>query len=87
MEQLLAVQREPNHVFQRKAKSLAPVEKNHLLYLQVLLRMNLFVIVLTFSLNEPYQNYYFVPLISFWFIVQWITLSIKLPCKVNQYYI
>lgn len=38
-------------------------------------RLNLLVVFLCLSMNRPYQFYYFVPLVSFWFVVIYITLS------------
>ena len=44
--------------------------------------MNLFVVLLSIVLNTSYQLYYFVPLISFWFVVLTITFKIQLPFEV-----
>lgn len=38
--------------------------------------MNFLVITLCFVMNRPYQFYYFVPLVSYWFIVVYITMAI-----------
>lgn len=38
--------------------------------------MNLLVVSLCLCMNRPYQFYYFVPLISFWFVVMYITMSV-----------
>ena len=38
-------------------------------------RMNFLVICLCLIMNRPYQFYYFVPLISFWFLIMYLTLS------------
>ncbi|GFN99747.1 cas1 domain-containing protein 1 [Plakobranchus ocellatus] len=43
---------------------------------EVLFRMNLLVVSLCFTMNRPYQFYYFVPLISFWFIVIFTFMAI-----------
>lgn len=36
---------------------------------QVLFRLNFLVLVLCVVMNRPYQFYYFVPLVTFWFVV------------------
>ncbi|KAG0423140.1 hypothetical protein HPB47_001077 [Ixodes persulcatus] len=41
----------------------------------MLFRMNLLVVVLCLSMNRPYQFYYFVPLVSFWFVVVFVTMT------------
>ena len=38
--------------------------------------MNFLTIVLCLSMNRQYQEYYFVPLISFWFSVQYLLITI-----------
>ncbi|KAI1285807.1 N-acetylneuraminate 9-O-acetyltransferase [Halotydeus destructor] len=43
---------------------------------EVMFRLNFLVICLCLVMNRPYQFYYFVPLISFWFIMLYITLSV-----------
>ncbi|KFM77878.1 CAS1 domain-containing protein 1, partial [Stegodyphus mimosarum] len=42
---------------------------------QVIFRLNFLVVVLCLCMNRPYQFYYFVPLVSFWFIVMFLTLK------------
>ena len=46
------------------------------LVLQVMFRMNFLVIMLCFVMNRPYQFYYFVPLVSFWFVIIYLTMAI-----------
>jgi hypothetical protein len=46
--------------------------------------MNLLVVLLIFVMRRPYQFYYFVPLISFWFTVQTIIFSLGLPKAVTD---
>lgn len=43
--------------------------------LQILFRLNFATIVLCLCMNRPYQFYYYVPLISFWFALVWIVLA------------
>lgn len=40
-----------------------------LISLQVLFRLNFLVLVLCMVMDRPYQFYYFVPLVTFWFVV------------------
>ncbi|XP_049269076.1 N-acetylneuraminate 9-O-acetyltransferase [Rhipicephalus sanguineus] len=42
---------------------------------RVLFRTNLLVVLLCLCMNRPYQFYYFVPLVSFWFLVVAATLG------------
>ncbi|ELU01043.1 hypothetical protein CAPTEDRAFT_167181 [Capitella teleta] len=44
-------------------------------FCMVMFRMNFLVIVLCFVMNRPYQFYYFVPLVSFWFLVIYSTMA------------
>jgi len=44
--------------------------------LQVLFRLNFMTVVLCFTMNRPYQFYYFVPLVSFWFVLLYIVLAL-----------
>ena len=43
--------------------------------------MNFLTFVLCLTMNRPYQAYYFVPLISFWFSFQYLVMAI--PPKVG----
>ncbi|KPP78600.1 CAS1 domain-containing protein 1-like, partial [Scleropages formosus] len=43
---------------------------------QVLFRLNFLVIVLCLVMDRPYQFYYFVPLVTFWFVVIYSILAI-----------
>lgn len=45
-------------------------------FLQILFRMNFMTVVLCLCMNRPYQFYYFVPLISFWFVIIYFVLAI-----------
>ncbi len=45
-------------------------------FLQVLFRMNFLTVVLCLAMNRPYQTYYFVPLISFWFSMQYLLMAL-----------
>ncbi|XP_054618961.1 N-acetylneuraminate 9-O-acetyltransferase isoform X2 [Dunckerocampus dactyliophorus] len=42
---------------------------------QVLFRLNFLVLVLCVVMDRPYQFYYFVPLVTFWFIIIYGTLA------------
>ncbi|KAM6903155.1 N-acetylneuraminate (7)9-O-acetyltransferase [Lycodopsis pacificus] len=42
---------------------------------QVLFRLNFLVLVLCVVMDRPYQFYYFVPLVTFWFVVVYATLA------------
>ncbi len=43
--------------------------------LQVLFRLNFLVLVLCVVMDRPYQFYYFVPLVTFWFVVIYATMA------------
>ncbi|KAL3983707.1 Eph receptor B4 [Sarotherodon galilaeus] len=43
---------------------------------QVLFRLNFLVLVLCVVMDRPYQFYYFVPLVTFWFVVIYTTMAI-----------
>jgi len=43
-------------------------------FLQVLFRMNFLTLTLCLCMNRPYQFYYFVPLVSFWYLVLYCVL-------------
>ncbi|XP_068603340.1 N-acetylneuraminate 9-O-acetyltransferase [Brachionichthys hirsutus] len=43
---------------------------------QVLFRLNFLVLVLCVVMDRPYQFYYFVPLVTFWFVVIYGTLAV-----------
>lgn len=45
-------------------------------YFQVMTRMNLLTVGLCLVMGRPYQFYYFVPLVSFWFVVVYITMAV-----------
>ncbi|XP_052234383.1 N-acetylneuraminate 9-O-acetyltransferase-like isoform X2 [Dreissena polymorpha] len=45
-------------------------------YCQVLFRLNFLVVALCFVMNRHYQFYYFVPLVSFWFMVVYVTMAV-----------
>ncbi|XP_059174219.1 N-acetylneuraminate 9-O-acetyltransferase-like isoform X2 [Physella acuta] len=45
-------------------------------YCLVLFRINFLVVTLCFVMNRPYQFYYFVPLVSFWFLVIYLVMAI-----------
>uniref|UniRef100_A0A665V7Z6 CAS1 domain containing 1 n=1 Tax=Echeneis naucrates TaxID=173247 RepID=A0A665V7Z6_ECHNA len=42
---------------------------------QVLFRLNFLVLVLCVVMDRPYQFYYFVPLVTFWFVIIYATLA------------
>lgn len=43
---------------------------------QVLFRLNFLVLVLCVVMDRPYQFYYFVPLVTFWFVMIYTTLAL-----------
>ncbi|KAG5264740.1 hypothetical protein AALO_G00257520 [Alosa alosa] len=43
---------------------------------QVLFRLNFLVVVLCLVMDRPYQFYYFVPLVTFWFVVVYATMAL-----------
>lgn len=45
-------------------------------FLQILFRLNFMTIVLCLCMNRPYQFYYFVPLISFWYVIIYLVLAL-----------
>lgn len=42
----------------------------------MLFRLNFLVLVLCVVMDRPYQFYYFVPLVTFWFVVIYGTLAL-----------
>ena len=42
----------------------------------MLFRVNFLVVLLCLTMNRPYQFYYFVPLVSFWFLVVYAVLGV-----------
>ncbi|XP_060915826.1 N-acetylneuraminate 9-O-acetyltransferase [Labrus mixtus] len=42
---------------------------------QVIFRLNFLVVVLCLVMDKPYQSYYFVPLVTFWFVVIYASLA------------
>lgn len=44
--------------------------------LQILFRLNFSTVLLCLCMNRPYQFYYYVPLISFWFALVWFVLAL-----------
>ncbi|XP_047110561.1 N-acetylneuraminate 9-O-acetyltransferase isoform X1 [Schistocerca piceifrons] len=45
-------------------------------FFQVLFRLNFMTVMLCLCMNRPYQFYYFVPLISFWFLMAYLVLAL-----------
>lgn len=41
----------------------------------LMLRLNLLPLALSYAMDAPYLGYYFSPLVSFWFLVLWIAFS------------
>ncbi|GFG40632.1 hypothetical protein Cfor_06669 [Coptotermes formosanus] len=45
-------------------------------FFQVLFRLNFMTVTLCLCMNRPYQFYYFVPLVSFWFLMVYLVLAL-----------
>jgi N-acetylneuraminate 9-O-acetyltransferase len=43
---------------------------------QVLFRLNFLTVLLCLIMNRPYQFYYFVPLVSFWFLMLYVVFAL-----------
>ena len=43
--------------------------------------MNLLTVAMCLCMNRPYQSYYFVPLVTFWYLIVYAVLA--MPPKVN----
>lgn len=43
-------------------------------YFQILFRLNMLTVVLCVCMNRPYQFYYYIPLVSFWFTILYLLL-------------
>ena len=41
--------------------------------------MNFLTVVLCMVMDRPYQFYYFVPLVTFWYIVIYVTMALAIP--------
>ncbi|XP_078723107.1 N-acetylneuraminate (7)9-O-acetyltransferase isoform X1 [Lampetra fluviatilis] len=54
--------------------------------LQVCFRLNFLVVILCLVMDRPYQFYYFVPLVTVWFIVMFLLLSIwpQISAKISN---
>nr|XP_006011687.1 PREDICTED: CAS1 domain-containing protein 1 [Latimeria chalumnae] len=46
---------------------------------QILFRLNFLVVVLCLVMDRPYQFYYFVPLVTFWFVVIYVVFALWPP--------
>ena len=44
---------------------------------QVLLRLNLFTVLVAMVMGSAYELYYFPPLVSFWFVVLYIVMATR----------
>ena len=38
--------------------------------------MNFMTVLICLCMNRPYQSYYFVPLVSFWYLVVYVVLAL-----------
>ena len=45
------------------------------LCVQVLLRLNLFTVLVAVVMGSAYEQYYFPPLVSFWFVVLYVVMA------------
>ncbi|XP_058060774.1 N-acetylneuraminate 9-O-acetyltransferase [Anopheles bellator] len=50
-------------------------------FLNVMFRVNFLTVLLCLCMNRPYQFYFFVPLLSFWYCIMYLTLS--LPPRIS----
>ncbi|OWA52722.1 CAS1 domain-containing protein 1 [Hypsibius exemplaris] len=51
-------------------------------FFQIMFRMNLLVFCLCLVMHSPYQFYYFVPLVTFWFFITYLTMA--LPPRLTE---
>ena len=49
-------------------------------------RLNFGTVILCLVMNQPYINYYFVPLISFWFTVAYLALCLAAMGSGEEYF-
>ena len=47
-------------------------------------RLNFLVVLLCLTMNRPYQFYYFVPLVSFWFLIVYAVLGVLPHVNTND---
>lgn len=55
--------------------------------LNVMVRLNFLTFVLQYLMDTDYLSYYFTPLVSFWFIVIWVTMYVGHPLNKNSWFI